>query len=107
MSEPFGEFHVDTYAGLLGKIVEHPPSDRQLDTSLVDMIRAFVAKGEKDPVAVWNFYKEVLDLIVHGGAGSSFFVNLFDLEQLYAGPPGSFQHADGSIARAPWRQALR
>lgn len=99
------EFPAQTYLDLLGKILESPPSDRQLDTGVVNMIRRFMASEDHGPVAVWNFYKQVLDVLVHDSAGSGFFLKLFDLEASYKGPEGSFRQMDHSIDRAPWRQA--
>lgn len=98
-----GEFKAQVWTDLLKKIVADPPSDRMLDTVLLDQICLFVKSGEADPIAVWNFYKRLLDAMVYGAAAAPFFITLFDLERSYVGPAGSYQHDDGSIGRAPWR----
>lgn len=91
---------------ILQQISEDPPSDAVLDQSLVVKIRAFLkANPGNDETVLWNFLKELLDLIVHGGLAAPFFIRLFDLEATgMKAPPGGYAQADGSINNAPWRQ---
>lgn len=91
---------------LLEKMVTPPPSDDMLDGTIVRRIQDFLASKPTDVVVVWNFYKEMLDLIVHGSLGSGFIVRIFDLEAFLKAPVGAYAQADGSINQAPWRKTL-
>lgn len=88
---------------ILGLIVQDPPSDEMLDTACMNEIRSFVQSGEADPVAVWNFYKRMMDAFVRFSAAAPFVMNLFDLEEHYEPPAGALLQSDGTILQAPWR----
>lgn len=97
-------FEADFGLKILNVLVEHPPSDRMLDTRCLNEIRWFVKTGESDPVAVWNFFKRMLDVFVHGSAAAPFLITTFDIEAFMDGPQGSFCQRDRSIEKAPWRE---
>jgi hypothetical protein len=99
------KFESAVWFTLLEKLVAEAPPDGLLATGIMDMVRDFVRGGETAPVPVWNFYKHVLDMMVHTGGGNGFMLRLFDLEPYYEAPLGSYQQADGSIKRAPWRRS--
>lgn len=105
----FDEENAEFYFGLLVKILEGNLSDRSIDAFVLKRVKEFVALNDKSPVQVWNFYKEMLDMMVHFALASSFFVVLFDLEPYNIKPSGAGVYAqeDGSIENAPWRKDLR
>jgi hypothetical protein len=104
MKREFDEKCAETYLDVLSKIADGPPSDNVLDHSIVDRIRTYVDSFEaKNAVSVWNFYKHMLDLVIHGSLGSSFIVTLFDLEAAYKAPEGSLSQEAGNMEKAPWR----
>lgn len=105
--KPFDQDACDAYLSILGKIAENPPSSATIDPELVSLIQAFLhGPNPKIPVGVWNFYKEILDLTVHGSLGSSFIVQLLDLEPFLIAPEGAFSQEAGNMDQAPWRKAL-
>lgn len=99
-------FEPDFGLKILNVLVENPPSDRMLATPCLDEIRWFVRTGESDPVAVWNFFKRMLDVFVHDSAAAPVLITAFDIEAFQDGPPGSFCQRDRSIEKAPWRGDL-
>jgi hypothetical protein len=104
MKKPFDQDCADSYLEVLSKIVDPPPSDNVLDRTIVDRIKVYLDSFEvKNPVSIWNFYKHMLDLVVHGSLGSSFIVKLFDLEAFYVAPEGSLSQEVGNMKGAPWR----
>lgn len=103
---PFDEETAEFWFGMLVKILSGNFSDRSIDAVLLKRMKDFVALNDKSPVKVWNFYKEMLDMMVHFALSSSFFLVLFDLEPFNAKPSGAGVYAqeDGSIDSAPWRK---
>lgn len=101
------EFEPETWMELLGNLVPCPVS--QLDESLQGLVVKFRKSAPAKPpaVTVWNFYKYLLDMIVHTSGGSSFLMNVIDLEPFYTAPEGAFLQSDGSIKNAPWRSDIK
>jgi hypothetical protein len=97
-------FDAATWIEALAIIVKNPPPDSVLDTALTKMVQDFVAAGDRDPAAVWNFYKKMLDMMVRYAGGDGFMMKFFDLEPHYAAPAGGYTHADGTMSNAPWRR---
>lgn len=101
------EFDARFGINLLTKMVSPPPSDDMLDGSIVKRIQNFLATSPSDPVIIWNFYMEIRDLVVHGALGTDFIVTVLSLDEFCSAPAGAYNHADGSLAQAPWRQGDR
>ena len=80
------------------------PED-QISVSLTSRMKNFLSDSSNDnPLSVWNFYKEVLDIGVHTGGISGFVLGVVDLESFYTPPEGSYCQSDASINEAPWRK---
>jgi len=96
-------FVPELWFSVLEDHLSHAP-DSMLATELRDKVRAFVAAGNREAVAVWNFYKETLDLAVHSSGASGFVITLLDLERNIEPPHGALAQLDGTINNAPWRK---
>jgi hypothetical protein len=100
----FDNEFAEIYHGLLKKIVESPPPPSVLDSSVTKRIQIYLDSFEiKNCVSVWNFYKNMLDLVVRYSLGNGFILNLLDLEKIYKAPNGSFSEEAGNMNKAPWR----
>lgn len=100
-------FVSEAYLGVLQHIALDPPSSNTLDPDLVKMIQEYLDRPEeKNAISVWNFYKKLLDMIVHTSGGNGFMLTLCDLERIMKAPEGAFSHEDESMDKAPWRQKL-
>lgn len=94
----------ESYVKILEEIGQATISSDSIDPSLVKKIQVFLKTTPATSlVDVWNFYKELLDLSVHGALVNGFFLRLFNLEEFFLAPPGSFSQAAGNMDQAPWR----
>lgn len=102
MKKQFDDSYVKIYLEVLEMIASEPPSDKILNFSIVEKIRAYLANAEpKNCLSVWNFYKQMLDLVIHESLGDSFMVRLLDLEAVYSAPTGAYAQEAGNMNEAP------
>lgn len=79
-------------------------SNETFDPILKRKIYAFGPKSKTD-VEVWNFMKEILDMIVNGSLSTSQVMTYLDVEPYYEPPVGDvYLQKNGSINKAPWRK---
>jgi hypothetical protein len=106
-SKQFDFIRSELSLDLLTKITANPPSDRMMDTALINLIKTRLTNVPITlrEVFVWNLYKEILDNIVRYSSAAPAIQTLMDLESFNEPPdsPDAFSIKAGNMNQAPWR----